>query len=205
MNLGDFKSQISGNIRRGAALDDRIPTFIRQAARWIERNHTLQYMKSRATITVDPAVSDTPRYVELSGTLIKSVIWFRWVDDGAYTWLKWKPETEFLELETATPRYYDLDGVSHIVLSSTPSETLTGELYLARYTSWPTADNAEPWLLENAEDVLEARAMINFGKYVRDPQVVAHWREILDDSLPSLYAADQEFIYTNSDLQMQGR
>lgn len=205
MNLGDFKSQINGNIRRGTSLDARIPTFIRQAARWIERNKTLQYMKVLATISIDPDTNDAPRFIELTGTLIKSVIFFRWIDDeGTYLYLRnWDP-AKFTALESGTPRYYWLDGVSRIVLTTTPDEVLSGELQVSRYTSWPTNNDATHWLLDNAEDVLEAQTMIQFAKYVRDAELQQHWRAIRDEGLVTLYAAEQEFEYSNTDLQMVG-
>lgn len=206
MNLGTFKAQIAANIRRGNSLDAQIPTFIRQAAQWIERNQTLSYMKRMVEVNIDLTTSSTPRFIELQGTRIKGIIWFRWLSaDGRYIYLKSRSAPDFGYAEEATPRYYWLDGVSRIVLAATPTENLAGELMVARYTDWPTEDAAEPWLLKNAEDVLEARTMMNFGKYVRDPQVVDAWRTILDDSLAGLYAADAEFEYGNADMAMEGR
>lgn len=206
MNLGEFKTQISGNIRRSTSLDSRIPAFIRQAARWVERNRTLQYMKKLAEISIDPATADTPQYIELTGTLIKSVIFFRWVAaDGEYIYLKSEAPHKFTSLEKGTPRYYWLDGVSRIVLTTTPDEVLTGELQVARYSSWPTADASTHWLMDNAEDVLEARTMMNVAKYTRDPNLFATWKAILDDSLPGLYAAEEELQYQNAELVMEGR
>lgn len=208
MNLGEFHTQISGNIRRGTSLDARIPAFTRQAARWIERNNTLSYMKRLAEIEIDPETADTPRYVELGGTNIKAILFFRWVEEGddgtsLYHYLTPTNPKDQTELSQGLPAFYWMDGVSRIVLTATPVEVLTGELQVVRYTSWPTAPEATNWLIDNAEDVLEAATMMNVAKYTRDAELGATWKNIFDMGLPGLYAADQEFQWENSDLAME--
>ncbi len=200
--LGDLQDQIRANIRRGTSLDDLIPGFIRKAALWIERNNTLQYMNKFATISVDASSSDA-RYITLESTRIKKVTLFRWVgSDGSYQDLSLRQPGDFLSLETGVPSAYWLDGVERLVLSAKPGENLNGELQVARYTAWPTSLSSEHWLIDNAEDVLEARAMINFAKHARDAELMAFWQKIFDDGLVGLYAADSELQWANTDMRM---
>lgn len=185
-------------------MDALIPGFVRKAALWIERNKTLNYMKKFAEISIDPNSAETPRYITLVDTGIKSVLLFRWtLDDGSYADLSLRNPRDFTKLEVGTPSSYWLDGNTRIVLSSTPDEVLSGELQVARYSSWPASDASSHWLMDYAEDILEAQAMINFGKHARDPELMAYWKAIRDEGLIGLYAADEEFAYDNSDLRME--
>lgn len=203
MNLGEFHEMISQNIRRGDAVDAFIPGFVRKGARWIERNHTLQYMRKFATVLIDPEDEDA-RYISLLDTQIKSVEMLRWIgDDGSYAYATLRDPRDYSELVEGTPEGYWLDGVSRIVLNTTPDEEITGELMVTRYTSWPTATSATHWLIDNAEDILEAQAMINFGKHARDAELMAFWKSIRDEAIMGLYAAEREFQDSNVDWRME--
>lgn len=183
-------------------MDGLIPGFVRKAALWIERNNTLQYMRKFATISID-ASTDSARYITLEDTRIKSVEFLRWVPtDGDFQYLHLRSAQDYLNLSVGTPEGYWLDGVDRLVLSSTPDEDLSGELMVNRYTAWPTSLTATHWLIDNAEDILEALAMVNFAKHSRDAELLSFWKGIFDTGLLGLYAADQELQWTNADLRM---
>jgi hypothetical protein len=202
MNLGEFTAQMKANIRRGDSLDDLIPGFIRKGALWLERNHTLNYMMKFAVITIDPE-GDDPRFITLADTRIKGIPMFRWInDDGSYSDLTKVDPKDVGQLDTGTPTVYWTSGVNQIILGATPDKTLSGELHVSRYSSWPTAPEATHWLMDFAEDVLEAQAMIQFSKHARDAEAMAYWGKVRDDGIQGLYAAEQEFAYSNTDLRM---
>lgn len=202
--LGEFTDTIRADIRRGTSLDSLIPGFIRKGALWIERNNTLQYMRKFAEIDIDIEADEQPRYISLINTRIKSVLMLRWVgDDGQFSYLALREPQDFPVSPVGTPAGYWLDGVDRIVLSSTPSENLHGELVVAKYTDWPTQPNSTHWLIDNAEDVLEAQAMIAFAKHARDEGAMAFWKGVFDAALPGLYAADAEMSWSNTDLAME--
>jgi hypothetical protein len=206
MDLGEFKAELKLVIRRGDSMDDLIPGFIRQAAFWLERNRTMNYMLRFGQIEVDPDATDTPRYIELDNTRIKSIPMFRWINsDGSYSNLTKKDPRDMTVLEAGVPAFYWLSGVSTIVLSGTPDEVLNGELWVARYSAWPISDDATHWLLDNGEDVLQARSMINFAKHIRDPELREHWKAVFDESLVGFYAAEDELAWENSDIRMEYR
>ena len=202
--LAEFTDQIRANIRRGTALDGLIPGFIRKGALWIERNNTLQYMRKFSEIDIDILADEQPRYISLINTRIKSILMLRWVlNSGEFSYLALRDASDFPLSPVGTPAGYWLDGVDRIVLSSTPSENLHGELIVARYTDWPTIPTATHWLIDNAEDVLEAQAMIAFAKHARDEGAMAFWKGVFDAALPGLYAADAEMTWSNADLAME--
>lgn len=202
--LGEFTDQIRADIRRGNSLDALIPAFIRKGALWIERNNTLQYMRVFAEVDIDPETDEQPRYISLVNTRIKSVEWLRWVgDDGSYSYLASRQPQDFPLVDNGTPSGYWLDGVERIVLSATPTQVLHGELMAARYSDWPTTPNSTHWLLDFAEDVLEAQAMLAYAKHARDPGAMEFWKGVFDAALPGLYAADQDFQWANADLKME--
>jgi hypothetical protein len=203
--LAEFTAQIKGNIRRGSSQDANIPGWIRKGALWIERNHTLQYMMKFAEVDIDPDVDEDIRYVTLLDTRIKAVKMFRWVNtDGTFAYMSLKDPQDYVNVETGQPAGYWLDGVSRIVLSSTPDSVLHGELHISRYSAWPTADSAHHWLLDFAEDVLEARTMMNFAKSVRDAEAYTYWKGEFDLNLPDLYSAEYELSESNTDDAMAG-
>src|SRR4051812_28247063 len=45
MNVGDMKTELRAILRRGDSLDAQLGGFLRRGVDWIEKNHTLQYMR----------------------------------------------------------------------------------------------------------------------------------------------------------------
>lgn len=204
MNLGEFHAQVSADIRRGTTQDAQIPKWTRQAALFLERNKTMNYMRRFATVNIDLATNDTPRFVELTDTRIKSIQFFRWVNsDGTFSYMEKKDPRDMADLASGTPEVYWPSGVSTLVLSSTPDTNLSGELWLSSYSAWPTNLASTHWLIENAEDVLEAGAMMNAGKHLRDQSMYAFWKTEYDKGLVSLYAAEDEFAQENTNYIME--
>jgi hypothetical protein len=202
--LGEFTDTIRADIRRGSALDALIPGFIRKGALWIERNNTLQYMRKFAEIRIDIEADEQPRYISLINTRIKAVESFHWdFVEGRRLYLAQRQPQDFPVDDTGVPAGYWLDGVDRIVLSATPNENLYGQMILVKYSDWPTSPSATHWLIDNAEDVLEAQAMIAFAKHARDEGAMAFWKGVFDAALPGLYAADAEMTWSNTDLAME--
>lgn len=206
MNLGEFHTEMSTIIRRGTSVDDLIPGFVRRAARWIERNRSLQYMRQFVTLEIDPDILTTPQYVSLENTDIKLVRMFRWVpsDDSDYIYLKKCEPQDILAPATGTPYNYWLDGTSRIVLSATPTEVLSGELYIEKYSSWPTADASTHWLIAYAEDALLAQSMYYFGRHARDRGIMEAAQADRNEALITLLAAEQDSEWSDSDLTIEG-
>lgn len=205
MKLGDFHSMISRDIRRGTSLDDMIPDFTRKGALWIERNNSFQYMRQFGEVHIDVSVDATPRYITIQNTRIKKVDMFRWNVDGTYKTLARGDPRDFDSLSEGYATHYWLDGVERIVLSATPTEDQDGELWLTRYTSWPTVLTSTNWLLDNAEDYLEAVTMLMISRHLRDATAEGRWKSARDEALLGVVAADQELEYSNTDYAMEGQ
>jgi len=202
--LAEFEETIRTNIRRGHSLDALIPGFVRKGALWIERNNTLQYMRKFAEIKIDIEADEQPRYISLFNTRIKAIESFKWIyKDGQFYYLSLRQPQDFPIDVAGVPAGYWLDGVERVVLSATPTENLYGHMILAKYTDWPTTPDSTHWLIDNAEDLLEAQAMIAFAKHARDGEAMSFWKGVFDAGLPGLYAADQEMQWSNTDLAME--
>lgn len=207
MNLGELHTELKNAIRRGTSMDAHIPGFVRKGVRWLERNKTLQYMRQYATITIDPAVEGTPQFIELEGNGIKAVKMFRWVPSttlGDYIYLRRIDPGDMHQPLSGIPTAYWLDGVSRLVLSATPTEALTGELVVEKYSAWPTSPTATHWLLDYAEDLLFHLGMWNFAVHARDAELAAMHKGLAADALTTLMNAEVDSEYANSDDVMRG-
>lgn len=210
MNLGDFHEVVSSALARGTALDEQIPSFVRQAARWLERNYTFNYMKQFVGVSIDVSELDTPRYIELGAQVPKAIPFFRWVmGDGSYQKCDRVEASDQDSLTDATaalpPTGFWLDGVRRLVLNQTPTEDLEGELRLDRYTAWSTDDDFEHWLIDYAEDVLLARTMIHLGARTKDRKLMEFYAPLFKDGITGLLLAEDELAYAGQTARMEYR
>lgn len=204
--LGELHSRLAANISRGSSLNTIIPSYVRDAALWLERNMTYEYMKKWVEVEIDPDVQSQPRLIELGETRVKQIYTFRWVDsEGEFQDVARKQPTDYDKLEEGTPTGYWPDGTSRLVLSHTPDKVLNGELYVSRYTAWPGEDTfgqspATNYLLEFGSDVLEARTMVALAARIRDPKLKQLWDKNLIEALTTFNSANEEFAYQNDEL-----
>lgn len=211
MILGDFHEMVDLSLGRGSAVTDLIPSFTRQAVRWMERNHTFAYMQQFVLLELDVSALDTPRYIELGPGAPKAIPFFRWVgDDGYYAKVERisPADQDFLADATAAkpPTGYWLDGIARLVLNATPTEDLSGELRLDRYTSWPVEnDDFEHWLMDYAEDVLLAQTLLGLSARLRDPKLRETYKEMRDEGLHTLLRADEELQFSGQTARMEYR
>lgn len=208
MNLGEFHTLTEAALGRGTALTTVVPTFVRFAARWLERNYTFQYMKKFVTVSIDVDVATTPRYVELGPGAPKSIPMFRWVQsDGSYRNLRRVEPEDMDSLEEATalspPETYWIDGVERIVLGATPTEDINGELRVDKYSVWSESLTSEHWLLDNAEDVLLGQTLVMMASRTRDPKLRETWLSIRDEGLRTLLLAEEELQHSNQDYRLE--
>lgn len=203
ITLGQFHSLVSAELRRGTVHDAVIPDYVRRAARWMERNHTFQYMRRFQSLTIDADATE-PRAITLpcSSTLFKGITFFRLVpDDGDYIYLTKidprsvsTPEPD----DDGTPKAYWLDGLDYIWLDRAPEEDYNAEMYSVQYTDWPTDTSVSTlWLLNSAEDVMIAQTILQMGPLLRDDQSMGRWKAIRDEALRTLLLAEEEVMFSN--------
>lgn len=212
MNLGDFKSELRSSIKRGSAYDDRLGGFARRAARWIEQNYTLQYMRRRILVT-----SEATKDVILLPTNvpIKSVEYIRFegtdgtryectkgeLSDPEIQWTRNMHLTEWTR-NMWTPSRFFLDGMEALVFDAPFPESLNGQGMMARYSDFPTADHQTHWLLIHAEGLLLRQATIEFLVDARDDRGAMAAKQQRDEDIKALMNADFEARYTGQDLQL---
>lgn len=201
MILSDFHSEVSEAVGRGSIHDTLIVTYTRRAARWIERNYTLEYMKK---FKDDLTISEDDRDILLtsfvsSNATLKRVLFWRIADDTDSDGL---PEYYYIEevdpqdhagLVEARPKTFWRNGSTELMLGQNPGEDYTSHIRWDEYTVWPTDTAEEPWLLANADDVMLGQTMLMLGPRLRlDPARAALWKQLRDEGLRTLLLAEDE-------------
>lgn len=202
MNLGEFHTMLSGEVKRGTSLDSIIPQRVSMAAAMLERNFTMQYMKQHVEVTLN-ILDAQPRLI-LQPADIKSIGWLRLTstESSLYRNLKKIDPRDLAKLETGEPSAYWLSGRSQIVLDKIPDENFVVEGELKFFTDWPTDTDATPWLVIRAPDVLMAQSMVLIGNYLRDMEIIKHYRGWRDECLKTLFLSEQEIENDNLDTEM---
>lgn len=211
MNLGDFKTEVGTYIGRGDSLDSSIPSAVRRAARWVERNYTLQYMKKFGKFDIDKD-ADNPRQINFPNSRVKSFRFVRLVGattlatGTSYDYLRQVSPEDLPSLKAELPKSYWLDGVDFLYLGETPDKDYNGvEIGWVEYTAWPTDDVAEPWLLTHAEDLMLAQTFIEMGQLLRDEKRLQLAYKQREEAVKTLLLADQELERGNTSYVMDYR
>lgn len=213
MNLGDFKDELRSAIKRGSSFDDRLGGFARRAARWIEQNYTLQYMRRRILVT-----SEAGNDVILLPTNVpfKSVEYLRFdaadgtriecrkgeLSDPEITWTSSARYTDFPLREAQYPSHFYMDGMEALIFNRAFTESLDGQGIMSRYSDFPMADNQTHWLLKNAEGLMLRQATIEFLIDARDDRGATTAMAKREEDIKALLNADYEARYTGQDLQL---
>jgi len=197
MNLGEFHSLVSESLNRGTSLDARIPSKVRQAVRWIERNYTYQYMRRWLSGTIDTSLPDA-EVIPLYQLYPKAI-------EAVRLWPSDNPRSQFHDLKRIDPKErtsrttdvsgYWLDGVNSIILDGTPTDvsgSIPYEIHLHQYTAWPTDTNYEHWLIDNAEDMLLYTTLFYMGVSLRDSRMIADYKALRDEAQQTLHISEQE-------------
>lgn len=201
MNLGDFHTMVRNECNKGTKPNTRIVSATRQAARWMERNYTLRYMRRFVSFTLD-VDNVYPRAVAQPAR-IKSIQMLRYsLPDGDdtkfYKLFKIDPR-DVTAVKDDYPTSYWLDGDEWIWFDNQPDDDLPLEMIFSQYTNWPTSDSEEPWLLANAEDAMLAKTMQLMAPYLRENSFLQTYKPMLDEGIRTLLLADEEFDWENTD------
>lgn len=212
MNLGDFKTLLRDAIKRGNSYDEQLDGFTRRAARFIEQNYTLQYMRRRFTLrsvagedkielpTQFPIKSiEAIRFVGADGTLypmakgdLMDPIQPRSIDRyGAIIW----------QSGSVLPSQFFMDGMYAMVFDKAFPEALDGQGMMARYSDFPKQDNQTHWLIQNAEGLMLRQCLIEFFTLARDDRGYSVAKLQREEDIKALLNADFEARHTGSDLQ----
>lgn len=199
--LGEFHSLVKDEVKRGDSLDSIIPLRVKLAVQFLERNYSMEYMRSFMEATLDPNVS-SPKVITLPAAT-KSVRFLRAVGTTNYHYLKHGgSKDQQVVYDEGLPEHFWKLGLSQVILDRKPDKAykLEGELIL--YTDWPTATNSTPWLLQHGLDLLLAQTMLHMGNFLRDDQIIKQYRGSRDEALRTMMLAEQETSYDGMDSEM---
>lgn len=205
LTLAQFHSQISSIINEGTSADAFIPTAVRQAAMFFERNYSFKYMERFVTFTIDSSATN-PRYLDfpLRFKSFGDEGFFRiLLEDGAYGYLDQISAKQMDSLEEGRPDGFWFDGNQYLVLNKTPTEDYDCEMLYVQFSDWPTDYSQTPWLLEFGEEALLARSMKMLQPYVNSPKLNIDYKEIEEQGLRTMLIADEEWRRSNRSEQMQ--
>lgn len=210
MILGEFKEELRGAMKVGTSLDTRLDGFIRRAARWIEQNHTLQYMRRR--FTVESVAGDMTLPLP-PNVPIKAVEYLRF-ETPAGTWLECQkaevsdPQKDWSHVDRYTawptravnPTHFYMDGVETLVFNRPWQESLPGVGILARYSDFPRQDNQTHWLLNFAEGLLLRQTMIEVLLDRRDSRAAESFVAKREEDIRALLNADYQMRFAGQEL-----
>jgi hypothetical protein len=179
---------------------------MRRAARWVEQNHTLQYMRRRFSVTAAAGATE----IEIPSTGIKTILNFRWTTSGTATgWFNCN-KVSFGDIDwdrsavLGLPGQFYLDGERTLVFNGTVQAEAKAEGMLVRYSDWPKTDSEEHWLLNNAESLLLVRSMIELAVVnTRDERTWTMFRTHQEDAIRTLMNADYEAQYSGQDISLR--
>jgi hypothetical protein len=203
MTLGDFKTRVKNGIRRNDTADSLIEPAAAAATRWLERNYTFLYMMQFRRFTISASAND-PRQLSLPSSRVKAVRMLRIEkDSGYFHYVPLIDPKDMTRVHEGLPEGYWLDGRQRIWIDATPTEDLSAEIQFSEYSIFPTQDSETSWLIDNAEDVLQAQTIMFLAPELRDQKVFQFYQRLRDEGLKTLLLAEDEGKYQNMEAQMR--
>lgn len=207
MALSDFHSLVRSILNRGTKYDEQIVAATRLAARFIEENYTLGYMKLNGFISLSTETYDFSTVVTPNQE-VKAVHWLRLVetgDDGSESYtplakldpMDWDSRGQEMDPE-AYAEYRDGTNAHKIRFNAIPSaaDPARIEFEISLFTNWPTDTAQTPKLLAIAEGVLLYQTLMQVHLMARDMQSAATYEPLFQQRIKTLL--DTEYERENS-------
>lgn len=194
MTLDEMVTQVRYMVNRGNTLDAQLLPAIRKAVRWTERNHSLSYMHRLVTFRVVFQDGEVRFLPMPPGCKSFEFIRFR-LADGTYWHLrKYHPQEIGYDTHRVLPDGFWTDGNKRIVLESVPEGFLDGQMGYWRYTDLDALQPTDThWLFDHADDVIEARSMLNLLPVMGANEMRPAYEANLNEALRTLVGADEVF------------
>jgi hypothetical protein len=191
--LADFYTLVNQSALRGTALDAQIPGATSRAIEFIERNYNLPYMRRTTTKSVtNELVIDGD-----DGQNLKSIQIVRWQDDDS----NWRRIVQIDPDQLLSSDAEWAAGYEHFINTTTAGVTTHTLRFDAAFTEatdvevmfWkmtridltnPSA--ADVWLVNNAQDTLLARTMVNLAPIMREPQLMQMYQQLYMEGVKTL-------------------
>lgn len=205
MQLGEFHSSISTIIKRGNSVDGLIPGAVRRAVKSIERRLTFDYMKDYYRETLKFDESSIQNWTAIDKRRIKSIKSAKLIspDETASYWLKKDDERQIPGRPVSHPSSYWFSAAKEVHFDCFADRDHLIEFRIAAYTVWPTQNSAEPVILDNHEDLVLYRTMMEMAPILRDNTMVGVYKGLYDDAIASAAEAEVEMEEDNTDHSMQ--
>ena len=199
-SVGEFKILLRRAHKRGTALDAELDSAMARAARWVEMNTTLQYMRQRFELVTEIGSDE----IALPKVGIKSILGMRYkdrLDDyGKPIHIRKVSQEEMIYYGEGLPDQFFQDGIARLVFNGTYREVMQITGTLARFTDFPKKDTDTHWLLENAEGLMLAQSMLELGLISRDERSYGMYQSHRSDQIMVLQNADYEAQYAGQDI-----
>lgn len=205
MQLSDFHTLVRNTCKRGTSLDGDIPGAVRQAALATERRFTFSHMRGYYTETLAAGQSSITNWTGLTASKIKAVLNCRIVDGSTtdIVWVKREEERLFPSQLTQQPRRFWQSKKNEVFFDSIADQAYTMRFKIAVYTTWPTTLSEEPALLDEAEDLVLYRTMMNLAPVMRDQSIFAIYKNLWDLEIAPLVEAQVDRDELDTDHRMQ--
>lgn len=215
MDLGGFHARVSQSMRVGTSMDGVIPSLTEEAAQFIERNYTFQYMRRQLKFDVNPA-SDNPHVLSIYNTPLKKLVGLKKVvPDAEQKANIGTPLGRLVDLHVVAPedlherklgppeRYY-LDGVSAIIVDPIPFEAVRIELIGVFFSVWQPAQAAfRHYLIDHFRPLLLARTLMYAAVDRRDSRLYEIYKQQFLDSQTAVNVSEEDLLYGGAESNNQ--
>lgn len=206
MTLGELHKEISAELKRGTSLDSVIPSKVREAVQFLERNHPMKYMER----FVDIQLAKGERMFDLP-FIIRNFRFLRMVPvDGVqlagYGYLKqMNTRDELFENSlSGLPTGFSQIGNKAIRLNTEVGAPLKLEGLAYIFSDWQTSQPTfRHFLLDVASDLLKGQALMHMAIHLKDQRMIAAYRVVRDEALKTFYSMDNDMAEGEANGQME--
>lgn len=194
---------IDGEVNQGTRLTSALPTYLRRAFIFMERNYNFLHMERFAEIQLDLS-AENPRFLAFPSNRAKSVKFIRYrqanptgSDQYNLIYLNSVDPITINTIEPASkPSAYWLtgseEGQVYAVLDQVGTENIDFETHYLEFSTFPATATAEHWLFTYAEDALVAKTMQMLAPYANEPDWIEAYQQQWDEGIRTLTLADEE-------------
>lgn len=199
MNLNDMQKLVRDTLMRGTAVDEYIPTAIRNAIRKIERSRDWAYMFQFGEIEIENS-----RSVEFDSYNVKKIPFIRYSADGVYTYLsKIDPKEMTYAPVEGMPSVFWLSGTTRLYFNNIVTTGTLFEIGMYSFSAWNADPQSTNWLYDNASDLLHAQALLECGMHLRDERMISAFSGMREEALRTLTISEEERDYAAADTALQ--
>jgi hypothetical protein len=202
MQLGEFHSLVSRNVKRGSTLDAEIVVATRQAAKALERRFTFLYMKKDYTETLPEGANAISNWTVISQKRIKSILSAQISYQDEVFFLLKTDRRDLLAVTASMPKYYWFTAAHEVFFDRAADQDYAIKFQIAAYSEWPTALTAEPEIFDIAEDVVLYKTMMNMAPHMRDPEILQTYGALFSEEIKTWIEAEVDKEEQNTDHTM---